>query len=318
MEGFGLKPKNPNTATVISGLLTISAARRVFLLAGQDFDKLQADVPLSNGKTVVLNAKANISVKSKIRNVVSHNVVARVKGSDPRLKNEHVIYSSHWDHLGKDTSLTGDQIYNGAIDDAAGTAQLLEIAHGFAKLPKKPKRSILFIATTSEEKGYLGSRYYAQHPLFPIAKTVANINLDGGNVWGITSDLISTGYGLSTLDEFLGEAARLQERKFINEALDNGGLYFASDQIEFAKVGIPAAFPFSGSDYIGRPKDYGDKKWEAYSENDYHKVTDEVKPDWDLSGAAEDAKWLLIAGYNVAQAEKRPEWKAGIEFKHRP
>jgi len=177
--------------------------------------------------------------------------------------------------------------------------------------------SILFIALTSEEKGYLGSQYYTQHPLFPIAKTVANINLDGGNAWGVTADLITTGYGLSTLDEFLAEAARQQGRKFINEAIDNGGLYFASDQIEFAKVGIPACFPFSGSEYIGKPKDWGDKKWEAYSDNDYHKVSDDVKPDWDLSGAAEDAKWLLITGYNVAEAQKPPEWKAGSGFRRR-
>ena len=317
MEGFALTPASPYSPTLLYGLLTTSSARRIFSLTGHDFEKLHADASLPNRKALLTNAKANISVKSQIRNVVSHNVVARLEGSDPRLKNEYIIYSAHWDHLGIDKSLAGDQIYNGAIDDAAGTAQLLEIARGFAKLRVKPKRSILFIATTSEEKGFLGSRYYVQHPLFPIAKTVANINLDGGNVWGITSDLITTGYGLSTLDEFLSDAARLQGRSFINKAIDNGGLYFASDQIEFAKAGIPACFPFSGSDYVGREKDWGDKKWEAYGGKDYHKVTDEVKADWDLAGAAEDAKWLLIAGYNIANARKRPEWKVGSEFKRR-
>lgn len=315
MEGFGLKPQNPNSAPLISGLMTIGAARRIFSSAGQDFDKLQIAASQIDRKAVEIKAKANISVKSNIRKVASNNVVALIEGSDPKLKNEYIIYSAHWDHLGKDTNLKGDQIFNGAQDNAVGTAQLLEVAKGFARLPKKPKRSILFIAVTAEEKGFLGSRYYAQHPLFPISRTVANINLDGGNVWGITSDLITTGYGLSTLDEFLAEAARLQGRKFINEAIDNGGLYFASDQIEFAKVGIPACFPFSGSEYIGKPKKWGDKKWEAYSENNYHKVSDEVRADWDLSGAAEDAKWLLITGYNVAMTEKRPEWKVGSEFK---
>ncbi len=315
MEGFGLKPKDPDSIPLVSGLISVDAARRIFSLAGHDFDKLQAAASQSARKTVEIEAKANISVKSQIRNVVSQNVIARVDGSDPKLKNEYVIYSAHWDHLGKDTNLQGDQIYNGAQDNAVGTAQLLEAARGFASLTRKPKRSILFIAVTAEEKGFLGSRYYAQHPLYPVAKTVANINLDGGNVWGVTADLITTGYGLSTLDEFLAEAARIQGRKFINEAIDNGGLYFGSDQIEFAKVGIPACFPFSGSEYVGRPKDWGDKKWEAYSQERYHQVSDEVKPDWDLSGAAEDAKWLLIAGYNVAQAPKRPAWKAGSEFR---
>jgi Zn-dependent M28 family amino/carboxypeptidase len=143
---------------------------------------------------------------------------------------------------------------------------------------------------------------------------VANINLDGGNVWGITSDLITTGYGLSTLDESLASAAREQGRTFIEEAIDDGGLYFSSDQVEFAKAGIPAVFPFSGSEYIGKPREYGDEKWTAYSKNDYHQVSDEWKPDWDFSGAAEDAKWLMIAGTLVADADRRPEWKPGSEF----
>jgi Zn-dependent M28 family amino/carboxypeptidase len=314
MEGFGLASR-PARATVLSGLMTIGAARRVAALAGRDFDRLAAGAQQPGAHAVVLNATANIAVKSTIRQSVSSNVVARVEGSDPLLKDEYVVYSAHWDHLGTDPTLAGDRIYNGAIDNAAGTAQLLEIARGFAMLQRKPRRSMLFIAVTAEEKGYLGSRFYAQHPLFPISKTIANINLDGGNVWGLTSDLITAGYGRSTLDEALGEAARLQGRTFVSEDLADGGLYFASDQIEFAKVGIPAAFPFSGTTYVGKPKEFGDARWNAYSENDYHKVTDDVRPDWDLSGAAEDARWLLIAGYNVADASTRPEWKRGSEFK---
>ena len=315
MEGFGLKPRNASTPTVISGIMTVGSARRIFTAAGNDLEKLEASAARSDFKAIVTPANASISVTNKLRNVVSQNVVARIEGSDPWLKNEYVVYSSHWDHLGKDTSLKGDQIYNGAIDDAIGTAQLLEIAEGFAKLAKKPKRSILFIATTSEEKGFLGSRYYAQNPLFPIEKTLANINLDGGNAWGRTRDILSANYGLSTLDEVLEEAAKLQGRVFVKESLGNGGLYFGSDQIEFAKAGIPAIFPFSGSDYPGRPKDFGETQWNNYADKDYHQVTDEVKPDWDLSGAAEDAQWLLIAGYKIAQVAKRPEWKHGSEFK---
>ena len=317
MEGFAIKPPNPNTTTVISGLMTIDAARRIFSLAGQDFDKLQATASQPEHRAVVTSAEAKITIRSKIRNVVSHNVVARIEGSDPRLKNEYVIYSAHWDHLGKDTSLKGDQIYNGAIDNALGTAQLLEVAKGFARLRQKPKRSILFIAVTAEEKGYLGSRYYARHPLFPVARTVANINLDGGNAWGRTRDIMQANYGLSTLDETFDEAARMQGRAFVNESLGDGGYYFGSDQIEFAKVGIPAAFPFSGFDYPGKPKDFGENMWNSYGDKDYHKVSDEIRPDWDLSGAAEDAQLFLIAGYEIAQAYSRPEWKAGSEFRRR-
>ena len=315
MEGFGLKPRNANTPTLISGLMTVGSARRIFTAAGHDLEKLEASAARSDFKVIMTPAKASISVTNKLRNIVSKNVIAQIEGTDPGLKNEYVVYSSHWDHLGKDTSLKGDQIYNGAIDDAIGTAQLLEIAKGFAELTKKPKRSILFIATTSEEKGFLGSRYYAQNPLFPISNTIANINLDGGNAWGRTKDILSANYGLSTLDEVLEEAAKLQGRVFVKESLGDGGLYFGSDQMEFAKAGIPAIFPFSGSDYPGRPKDFGETQWNNYGDKDYHQVSDEIKPDWNLSGAAEDAQWLLIAGYKIAQANKRPEWKPGSEFK---
>lgn len=314
MEGFALKPANPHTATVISGLMTNGSASRLFSLAGLDFEKLQASASGPNRKTIEIAVKANISVKSRIRSVVSRNVVALIEGSDPKLKHEYVIYSAHWDHLGKDKNLAGDQIYNGAIDNAIGTAQLIEVAKGFADLPQKPKRSILFIAMTAEEKGYLGSRYYAQHPLFPISKTVANINLDGGNAWGRTKDVMPSLYGLSTLDDVFETAANLQGRTFLRESLADGGYYFGSDQIEFAKVGIPAAFPFSGFDYLGKPEGFGEQMWDAYGDKDYHQVTDEVRPDWDLSGAAEDAQWLLIAGYLVAQSKQRPEWTLGIEF----
>ena len=318
MEGFALKSRTPTPAFAMAGLMTINAARRLFAASGKDLDKLEGSAGRKDFRPVSTNARANISVKTKLRSVTSHNAVARIEGSDPRLKNEYVIYTAHWDHLGIDKTLKGDQIFNGAIDDAVGTAQLLEVAKGFAKLSKKPKRSILFIATTSEEKGFLGSRYYAENPLFPIAKSVANINLDGGNVWGRTKDVITSGYGLSTIDEYLEEAAKLQGRDFVRESIDNNSLYFSSDQIQFARAGIPAAFPFSGSIYTGRPADFGDKKWSGYADKDYHQVSDEVRSDWDLSGAAEDAQWLLIAGYNIAQAEKRPEWKNGSEFRRRP
>jgi hypothetical protein len=293
MEGAAIPNRRGQNEPLVQGFITAQAAQRVREL---------------------VDARAEISVKSQLRKYVSRNVVARIEGSDPALKDEYLVYSAHWDHLGKDTTLTGDQIYNGAIDDAAGTAQMLEIARAFAAMKRKPKRSILFLATTAEEKGYLGSWYYVQHPLYPLARTVANINLDGGNVWGLTSDLISTGYGLSTLDEDLDAAATMQGRQFVKQAIDDGALYFASDQISFARSGVPAAFPFSGSDYVGKPKGYGDEKWNSYSTDGYHKVGDEVKPDWDYTGAVEDARWLMIAGSLIADREKRPEWKSGSEF----
>ncbi len=318
LGGTALKPRTSNKQSpALTGLITINAVRRIFAAAGNDFDETQKAANSKDFNAISATATANISITNDLREVKSKNVVARIEGSDSRLKNEFIIYSAHWDHLGRDENLKGDQIYNGAIDNAAGTAQLLEIAAAFARLGKKPKRSILFIATTAEEKGYLGSRYYALNPLYPLAKTVANINLDACNVWGKTRDLASTGYGNSTLDEILEKAARLQGRTFMKGSLDNGGLYFGSDQIEFAKAGIPAVFPFSGFEYIDKPADFGDKKWGNYGEKDYHQVTDEVEADWDLSGGAEDAKWLMIAGYLVAQSRERPKWSNDSEFKNR-
>lgn len=318
MEGLALKPKpSVKSPLALTGLITINAVRRMFAADGKNFDEIQKAAQNKKFKAVSVNAAANISIKSKIRELKSRNVVARIEGSDPKLKNEFIIYSAHWDHLGRDQNLSGDQIYNGAIDNAAGTAQLLEIAAAFAGLDKKPKRSILFIATTAEEKGYLGSRYYILNPLYPLAKTVANINLDACNVWGKTKDLASTGYGNSTLDEVLEKAAKMQGRTFLKGSLDNGGLYFGSDQIEFAKAGIPAVFPWSGFEYADKPADFGDEKWKKYGEKDYHQVTDEVEADWDLSGGAEDAKWLMIAGYLIAQEPVRPKWLNDSEFKNR-
>ncbi|MEO7673449.1 MAG: M28 family peptidase [Pyrinomonadaceae bacterium] len=316
MEGMALKTSAASYWPAIAGLVTKKAVDRFVALAGINASELEKSAQNKDFKVISLKAKGAISITSKIRHFTSKNVVAKVEGSDPRLKNEYVIYSAHWDHLGKDTSLVGDQIYNGANDNAAGTAQLLEMARGFAALKAKPRRSVLFIATTGEEKGYLGSRFYAQNPLYPIKDSVAAINLDAGNPFGRTKDLGSAGFGNSTLDDVLARAAKMQGRIFLKESLDgDGGYYFASDQIEFAKVGIPAVFPWSGFDYVGKPADYGEKKWDEYGKKRYHRVTDEVMPDWDMSGAVEDARWMMIAGYLVADEVKRPAWLPGTEFK---
>lgn len=315
IEGESLRPSAGSYELAIAGLMTTNAAKRIFAESGKDFGAAEKMALFADFRPETLNVKADIELTSKLRYFNSRNVVARVTGTDPKLRNEYVVYTAHWDHLGKDESLKGDQIFNGANDNAAGTAQLLETSRAFAALKQKPKRSLLFIATTAEEKGYLGARFYVRMPLYPISRNVANINLDAGNLFGLTSDLGSTGYGNSTMDEILESAARMQGRVFVTGSLDEtGGLYFGSDQIEFAKAGIPAVFPWSGVDYIGKPKDFGDKVWEKYSAERYHKVTDGVMPDWDMAGAVEDTRWFVIAGYLAAQNEDRPRLKDGSEF----
>jgi len=247
--------------------------------------------------------------------VDSKNVIAKLSGSDPTLKNEYVIYTAHWDHLGIGEPVKGDKIYNGAIDNASGVATVLEIARELTKVKTKPKRSMLFLMVTAEEQGLLGSQYYSEFPLYPLPKTVANINLDGVNQWGRTKDLTLIGLGASDLDDYAREAASEQGRVIAPDAEPEKGFYYRSDHFNFAKKGVPALDPDSGVDYVGKPDSYSKTKRDEYTNNDYHSPSDEVKPDWDLSGAAEDAKLFLAVGYRVAQSVKPPEWKPGNEFK---
>jgi Zn-dependent M28 family amino/carboxypeptidase len=313
-ENFGLKGSRQNRAAVESWI-TMDAAKKLFSAAGQDYDALKKAALSKDFKPVTLNAKANFQIKTTLRDVDSKNVIAKLEGSDPKLKDEYVIYTAHWDHMGRNEKLQGDQIFNGAIDNASGTACLLEWAKAFTKLQTPPKRSILFLAVTAEEKGLLGAKYYAEHPLYPLDKTLAIINMDGINQWGRTKDITVVGLGNSTLDDVLAEACKTQNRVIKADPELEKGFFYRSDHFEFAKQGVPALYPDGGSEYLDKPADYGQKTRDEYTAKDYHKVSDEVKPNWDLSGAVEDLQLLFLVGHNVAQGEKWPEWKAGTEFK---
>jgi Zn-dependent M28 family amino/carboxypeptidase len=312
-EGFRLREDAARPSLLMTGLLEIGAARRVLAAAGSELSKLEAAAGRADFAPVAIDAGADIALATTLRDVTSRNVVARLTGSDPVLKDEFIVYTAHWDHLGRDPRLRGDQIYNGAIDDGIGVAQMLEIARAFAGA-HRPRRTMLFIATTCEEKGFFGARHYVRHPFAPIDAHVAEINLDGGNAWGRTSDVMSSGHGLSDMDEALARAASMQGRTFADASIDDDGLYFGSDNMEFAKAGVPAVFPFSGFVYPGRAADFGERKWGEYADRDYHQVSDEVRADWDLSGAAEDARWLFLAGRLLADAPQRPQWRAQAEF----
>lgn len=315
-ESFDIRTPDKNMGRVaVESWITDAKAKELFAAAGQNFDALKKAALSRDFKPVPLNAKAGISIKSALREVDSRNVVAKIEGADPKLRDEYIVYTAHWDHMGRDPKLKGDQIFNGALDNASGTAALLEIAEAYAKLPAPPKRSILFLAVTAEEKGLLGAKYYAASPLYPLERTLANINMDGFNQWGRTKDIEIIGFGNSTLDDLATEIAAAQGRVVKPDAEPEKGFFYRSDHFEFAKQGVPALDPGSGTDYIGKPADYGMKKRDEYTTNDYHKATDEVKPDWDLSGAAEDAQLLFQVGYRVAEGAAWPEWKPGTEFK---
>jgi Zn-dependent M28 family amino/carboxypeptidase len=315
-ENFGIKtPDNNMSHVAVESWMTVDKVKQLFSAAGQDFDALKKAAISKDFKPVPLNAKANFTIKTALREVASTNVIAKLEGSDAKLKDEYVIYTAHWDHMGRDPNLKGDQIFNGAHDNASGTAGLLELAEAFSKLKPAPKRSILFLAVTGEEKGLLGAKYYAENPLYPLDRTLADINMDGLNQWGRTKDVVVVGYGNSTLDDDLKDAASAQSRILKPDAEPEKGFFYRSDHFEFAKQGVPALYIDPGVEYIGKPEGYGMQKRGEYTEHDYHNVSDEVKPDWDLSGAVEDLRLLFQVGYKVAQGEKWPEWKSGTEFK---
>ncbi len=295
--------------------MTRDQAVKLFKMAGRDFFALKAAAAKPDFKPVPLGVTASLTLHNTIRRIESRNVVAKLEGSDPTLKNQYVIYTAHWDHLGIGPAVNGDTIYNGAVDNASGVGGLIEIARAFKQLPTPPKRSILFIAVTAEEQGLLGSQDYATNPIYPLADTLADINMDSLNVWGKTKDVTIVGLGNSDLDDYARRAAAAQGRVLRPDPDPEKGYYYRSDHFNFAKVGVPALDPDSGVDYVGKPDGYGAKVHDDYVEHHYHQPSDEVKPDWDMSGAAQDLEMLMRVGYDVAQASSYPQWKAGNEFK---
>jgi Zn-dependent M28 family amino/carboxypeptidase len=326
VQGFGgerfdlvTPDKNMNRAKIESWM-SLEAATRLFKAAGLDYQALKAQAATRAFKPVPLGMTASFALKQKMRTIDSQNVIGKIEGSDPALKNEYVVFSAHWDHLGIGPAKPGDpkkdMIYNGASDNASGTAAMLEIARQLKRISPAPKRTLLFIAVTAEEQGLLGSQYYAQNPLYPLDKTLADINVDDNlPMWGRTKDEIVIGLGASDLDDYLRDAAAEQGRTLTPDGEPEKGLYYRSDHFNFAKVGVPALDTDDGVDYIGKPPGFGKAKKDDYTANDYHSPSDEVKPDWDMSGFAEEAKLLMAVGYRIAQAEKFPEWKPGNEFK---
>jgi Zn-dependent M28 family amino/carboxypeptidase len=296
----------------VEGWITMDKAKQLFAAAGQNWDSLHKAAQSKDFEPVALNAKANVTVKTAVRRLESTNVVGKIEGTTK--KDEYVVYSAHHDHLGKGTG-AGDQIFNGALDNASGVATVLEIAKAFTKLPEKPARSVLFLMVAAEESGLLGAKYYANNPLYPLNKTVANINIDGINQWGRTSDFTVVGLGNSDLDDVLTDVLKADNRVVRPDPEPEKGFYYRSDHFEFAKKGVPALDPDAGVTYVGKDTAYGMAKRNEYNEKDYHQPSDHVKADWDLSGAVDDARVLFKVGYLVAQRDALPQWREGNEFK---
>ena len=311
-EQFDLVTPDKNMGrAAIEGWITLDQGKKLLQTAGQDFDALKKQAATRDFKPVPLGVTASMEIRNALRTIDSQNVLAKFEGSDPALRDEYVVYTAHWDHFGK----SAEGIFHGAQDDALGCAALIEMARTFTKLPTPPRRSILFLAVTAEEQGLLGSEYYSVTPIYPLAKTVANINMDSWNVSGPTKDWTLVGYGASDLDEYARDAAAEQGRVVHGDAEPEKGFYYRSDHFNFAKQGVPALDSGGGVDYVGKPPEYGQKVRAEWTEHIYHTPKDVVTSDWDLRGTSEDLKLLLTIGYRVAQADKMPEWKPGNEFR---
>ncbi|WP_438479613.1 M28 family peptidase [Oleiharenicola lentus] len=309
-------PASSEQRVAVEGWMTLDTAKQLFVAAGHDFAALKTAAAQRDFRPVPLGARAEYAVENKIRDVVSRNVVGLLPGSDAKLRDEYVVYSAHWDAYGRDPTRSGDQILNGAADNAIAIAMMLDIAEVAAAHP--PRRSLLFFAPTYEEKGILGSKFYAENPLYPLERTAANINLeplDAAPAYEPTRDLEIVGRNRSTIDDYAIEIAHQQDRVLRADSEAEKGYYYRSDHIEFAKAGVPVFFARSGLEVIGAPAETGRQRRLNYLQNDYHKISDDVRPDWTCEGAAHDARFLFALGLRIANADTMPEWKLGSEFK---
>lgn len=292
------------------------AGVRFAKLGGKDLVELEKQAQTRTFKPVPLGVKLNLELKSEVKKLNSPNVVGLLRGSDPKLKEEYIVFTAHYDHLGVREDNPGDKIYNGAIDNASGVAALLTIAEAMARLKTPPKRSILFMSVTAEEQGLLGSQYYAEHPLLPLLATAANVNLDEINVHGRTRDFTPMGAERSSLGPILDKIAKEQNLVMKPDPFPEKGSFFRSDHFCFAKVGVPCVTLQGGVEVIGKPEGWGKQKWEEYNSKDYHQPSDELKPDFDFRGSQQHARLTFQVITAIANQPAMPEWNEGEAFKN--
>ncbi|HEX5760102.1 MAG TPA: M28 family peptidase [Thermoanaerobaculia bacterium] len=313
-EQFEL-PAEGEPRVQVAAWATEEAAGQLARLGGQDLAALVEKARSRDFRPVPLGVTTSLTFPNKISRVQTANVGGLLRGGDPALAGEVVVYSAHHDHLGiGEPDKEGDRIYNGALDNAAGTAQVLAIAKAFTALPEPPRRSVLFLFVAAEEQGLLGSEYYAKHPTFPPGKIAANINYDGGNIWGRATEVAFIGYGKSDLDQVVERYAARQDRKVVGDQFPDRGFYYRSDQFNFAKVGVPAVYLDTGTKFRGKPDEWGKQQIEAWEAVQYHQPSDELTAEWTFDGMAEDARLGFFVGLDVAQGDRLPAWKPGDEF----
>lgn len=299
----------------VKAWLTEEAAKELVAFAGNDLDKLVEAARSKDFAPVSLGVTTSLSFENKINRTSTANVYGVLKGSDPELSDEYVIYTAHHDHLGiGEPDKDGDTIYNGAMDNASGVAQVLAIGKAFKALPTPPRRSVMLLFVAAEEQGLLGSQYFATNPTVPAGKIAANLNFDSANIWGRTKDLVYIGKGKSTLDPIVEKIAQFQGRVVTEDQFPDRGSFYRSDQFNFAKIGVPALYSKSGTDFVGKPAGWGAEQQENYTRVSYHQPSDEIHDSWNFDGMIEDAQLGFYVGLEVANADEMPSWVPGDEF----
>lgn len=313
-ERYGLVPDANAPGLRLKAWVTEDVARRIAKMSEQNLDQLRQSAVTREFRPVSLNLRVDMKLKVSHKRMVSPNVAAILRGSDSNLRNEYVIYSAHWDHLGIRPDQQSDNIYNGAVDNASGISGLIGIAQALSSLDVKPKRSIIFLATTAEEQGLLGAAYYTRHPLVPLAKTVANINLDSMNVIGLTTDITPLGAERSTLGKFIEGVARDNQVTISPDPHPEQGSFYRSDHFPFAKAGVPAVSFNPGTHFVGHSDKWGEERYKEYVEKRYHQPADEYSPNWDFSGLVQQTRLAFLVGFRVANSIETPQWNKGDEF----
>ena len=301
------------------GWITDSAATALLAQAGLDLAKLRDAAASRDFRPVPTGITIDMTFRNRVAHMQSENVVGVVPGRDAKLRDQYVAFSAHWDHLGIGPAVNGDSIYNGALDNASGVADMLAVARAAAAAPA-PRRSLLFVFVTAEESGLLGSQYYAEHPTVPASQIVANLNLDGGNLLGRTSDLVVLGADKSTLGAELAATIKPMGMRLSPEAHPEQGHFYRSDHFSFAKAGVPAVSIGAGDDFVGRPAGWGKEQDDDYTAHRYHQPSDEYRPDFDLRGAVQLSQIVLDFGLRLANASGVPAWSPDAEFRaaHKP
>ncbi len=303
---------NNRSRCAIEGWIHQDKAAEVLALAGLDLATARQQA-LAKSPATVIPARASLSIRNDIQRSTSQNLIGKIEGRER--PDESIVYMAHWDHLGVRGDQEGDGIYNGAVDNATGVGGLLEIAEAFASLETKPERTILFAAVTAEESGLLGSKHFTENPTVPMSSIVAGLNMDGLNYYGRTRDIIVIGHGSSELEDYLREAAKVQGRVVTPEDTPEKGYYYRSDHFNFAKKGVPMLYTNAGIDHRDKGTEFGRAQHDLYTENNYHKPSDEYSKDWDLTGAAEDLQLFFAIGWRLANEESWPNWYEGNEFR---